>query len=193
MNYLAHIFLSCNNEDILIGNFIADSISINEVALLPEEVQAGVMLHRKIDSYTDTHSIVRQATQRLQPHHHKYSPVVIDVLYDHLLANNWHHYSGSTLPVFAQNVYKVFSRRMEDMPVRLKRKLPVMIEKDWLNNYKSIDGLKFVLDKMDERTRFPSNFGGAVEHLLEEYELFTEEFNTFFPEIIAYVDNHCNC
>ncbi len=193
MNYLAHIFLSCDNEDILMGNFIADSISINEVALLPEEIQAGVRLHRKIDSYTDTHAIVRQGTQRLQPHHRKYSPVVIDVLYDHLLANNWERYSGSSLPVFAQDVYKIFSRRMEEMPGRLKRNLPRMIEHDWLNNYKTIEGLKFTLEKMDKRTRFPSNFGGAVEHLLDDYELFMEEFNAFFPEIIAYVDSHCKC
>ena len=193
MNYLAHILLSCNNEDILMGNFIADSISINEVASLPKEVQAGVRLHRKIDSYTDSHAIIRQGTQRLKPHHRKYSPVVIDVLYDHLLANNWERYSGSSLPVFAQDVYRIFSRRMEEMPASLKRKLPVMIEHDWLNNYKTIEGLKFTLDKMDERTRFPSNFGGAVEHLLEDYDLFTEEFNAFFPDIIAYVDSHCRC
>ena len=115
MNYLAHIYLSCNNEDLLMGNFIADSISINEVASLPKEVQAGVTLHREIDFYTDTHAIVRKGTKRLRPHHRKYSPVVIDVLYDHLLANNWERYSGSSLPDFAQGVYKVFSRRMAEI------------------------------------------------------------------------------
>ena len=193
MNYLAHIFLSCNNEDLLMGNFIADSISNKEVFLLPEKVKEGVLLHRKIDFYTDTHAIVRKGTHRLQPYHHKYSPVVIDVLYDHLLANNWDRYSSSSLSVFAQNIYKIFSRRMDEMPPRLKRKLPRMIEHDWLNNYKSIEGLQFTLEKMDERTRFPSNFGGAVEHLLDDYGLFTDEFNAFFPEVIAYVNSQCEC
>jgi len=193
MNYLAHIFLSCDNEDLLIGNFIADSISINDVASLSEEVQAGVNLHRKIDTFTDTHAIVRKATKRLMPHHRKYSPVVIDVLYDHLLANNWESYSKYSLPDYAQYVYDIFSRRMDEMPPRLKKNLPRMIEHDWLNNYKSIEGIKFTLDKMDVRTRFPSNFGGAVDHLLEDYDLFTEEFNAFFPDIIAYVDSHCGC
>lgn len=193
MNYLAHIYLSCNNEDLLMGNFIADSISLKDVASLPIEVQAGVTLHREIDYYTDTHAIVRKGTKRLRPHHRKYSPVVIDVLYDHLLANNWERYSESSLPVFAQDVYKVFSRRMAEMPPSLQRRLPGMIEHDWLNNYKSIDGLKFTLDKLDERARFPSNFGSAVVHLLEDYDLFTEEFNAFFPEVIAHVNSHCEC
>lgn len=193
MNYLAHLFLSCNNEDILIGNFIADSISIKAVNALPKKVKDGIILHRKIDSYTDTHDLVRKGTYRLRQYHKKYSPVVIDVLYDHLLANNWELYSGTSLDIFAKDVYRVFSRRMDEMPPRLKVSLPKMIEHDWLNNYKSLEGLKFTLDKMDKRTRFPSNFGDAVEHLLDDYDLFTEEFNSFFPDVIAYVDSQCEC
>lgn len=160
---------------------------------VPDEIYAGIELHRKIDSYTDKHDIVRKATKRLRPHHKKYSPVVIDVLYDHLLANNWERYSDLSLPDYAKDVYKIFSKRMEVMPVRLKRSLPRMIEYDWLSNYKSLEGLKFTLDKMDERTSFPSNFGGAVDHLRDVYDLFTEEFNAFFQDIIAYVNSHCDC
>ncbi len=193
MNYLAHIFLSCNNEDLLIGNFIADSITMKELTLVPDEIYAGIELHRKIDSFTDKHDIVRKATKRLRPHHKKYSPVVIDVLYDHLLANNWERYSDMTLSDYAQDVYKVFARRRDDLPAGLQLSLPRMIKNDWLNNYKTREGLQFTLNRMDERTSFPSNFGGAIDHLHEDYDLFTEEFNAFFPDIIAYVNSHCGC
>ena len=193
MNYLAHIFLSCNNEDIMIGNFIADSISINEVDALPEKVKKGIDLHRTIDSFTDTHDIVLRGIHRLQPFHRKYSSVVVDILYDHLLANNWELYSNTSLPDFAQQVYSIFSRRMEEMPARLKRNLPMMINKDWLNSYKTFEGLKFTLEKMDIRTQFPSNFGAAVGHLQKDYELFNKEFNEFFPDAIKFVDNQCDC
>jgi len=193
MNYLAHIFLSCDNEDLLIGNFIADSITMKELTNVPDEIYAGIELHRKIDTYTDKHAVVRKATKRLRKHHKKYSPVVIDVLYDHLLANNWERYSDLSLPDYAQEVYKVFARRKDDLPAGLQLRLPRMIENDWLNNYKTVEGLQFTLNRMDERTSFPSNFGGAIDHLHEDYDLFTEEFNAFFPDIIAYVNSHCDC
>lgn len=193
MNYLAHIFLSCDDEDLLIGNFIADSITMKELTHVPDEIYAGIELHRKIDTYTDKHAVVRKATKRLRKHHKKYSPVVIDVLYDHLLANNWERYSDLSLPDYAQEVYKVFARRKDDLPAGLQLSLPRMIENDWLNNYKTVEGLQFTLNRMDERTSFPSNFGGAIDHLHEDYDLFTEEFNAFFPDIIAYVNGHCDC
>ncbi len=193
MNYLAHLYLSCDNEDLLIGNFIADSISNKQVNDYSPEIQAGIKLHRQIDSYTDQHPIVRQGTHRLQPHHRKYSPVVIDVLYDHLLANNWKRYSGTSLADFAQDTYRIFNKRMEEMPAKMKKRLPKMIAHDWLMSYQSLEGLQFTLEKMDERTRFPSNFVNAVEHLKADYEAFNNEFNTFFPEVIAFVEDHCAC
>lgn len=193
MNYLAHIFLSCGNEDLLIGNFIADSISNREVAEYSSGIQEGIRLHRQIDSYTDQHPIVRQGTRRLQTHHRKYAPVVLDVLYDHLLANNWDRYSGQSLEAFADKVYKIFEKRMEEMPKKLKAKLPTMISHNWLCNYKSIKGLEFTLSKIDERTKFASNFKSAVEHLQADHAQFTKEFNQFFPEVIQFVDNQCHC
>jgi len=87
MNFLAHLFLSFDNEDIMIGNFIADMIRNKDVSTFSEGVQKGIALHRKIDSYTDVHPIVKQGTKLMQPYHSKYSPVVIDVFYDYLLSN----------------------------------------------------------------------------------------------------------
>ena len=193
MNYLAHLFLSCDNEDLLIGNLIADSISNKDLAAYSPEIQEGILLHRQIDSYTDQHPLVRQGARRLSVHHRKYAPVVIDVLYDHLLANNWARYSGSTLKTFSQEIYDILLRRMAEMPPKLQRNLPGMIRHDWLGSYASLEGLRFTLSKVDERARFPSNFASAVEHLQEDYELYEKEFNQFFPEAIAFVDQHCKC
>ncbi len=193
MNFLAHLFLSCGNEDLLIGNFIADFISNKEVRQYGPEIQKGILLHRKIDSYTDNHPVVRQGTHRLQPNHHKYAPVVIDILYDHLLAKNWNRYQGQELTEFSQEVYAILENRMEELPKKLKKRLPEMIAGDWLTQYGTEEGMIFTFKKMDERTSFPSNFVSAMEDLKKNYELFENEFNTFFPEVINFVDTHCDC
>jgi len=61
MNFLAHLFLSFENEDHVIGNFIADSIQNREVRNYPAEIQEGIILHRKIDSFTEITHRLRKA------------------------------------------------------------------------------------------------------------------------------------
>ncbi len=193
MNFLAHLYLSCDNEDLLIGNMIADFIRNKEVANYPESVQKGIHLHRQIDSYTDNHPIVRQGTHRLQAVHRKYSPVVIDILYDYLLVKNWGRYSGQSLSSFTKYVYEILERRMDDMPLKLQKRLPGMIKGDWLTSYGTISGLSFVFDNMEKRAKFSAHFSEAPKSLLMNYEAYNEEFNQFFPEVIAFVNEHCAC
>jgi len=89
MNFLAHIYLSFDDDEITIGNFIADSIRGNKYKHLPERVQKGIFLHREIDTYTDAHSIVRKSTKRLHKNYSHYSGIIVDIFYDHYLAKNW--------------------------------------------------------------------------------------------------------
>ena len=105
MNFLAHLYLSKNNKNILIGNFIADAVKGSDFKKFPEEIQAGILLHREIDNYTDTHLIVRNSKRRLNLHYRHYKGVIIDIFYDHFLAKNWHQYSETPLAVYAENVY----------------------------------------------------------------------------------------
>mgnify|MGYP000161708143 CR=1 FL=1 len=189
MNFLAHLFLSGEDEDIIVGNMIADFIRNKEVAGFSPEVQKGIHLHRLIDSYTDNHEEVRKGTSRLRPHHRKYAPVVIDLFYDYLLAKNWDTYSNISLNDFCQNMYQVLNKRMEEMPLKLKERLPGMIESNWLVKYGTFDGLHYVLEMMDRRTKFPSNFTSGIGDLKVGMEDFNREFNTFFPDVFTYVEN----
>jgi acyl carrier protein phosphodiesterase len=193
MNFLAHLFLSCDGEDLLIGNFIADFIRNNEVSNYSLPIQEGIRLHRKIDTFTDSHPLVKQSVKRLQPFHNKYAPVVIDIIFDHLLANNWNRYSSQSLGNFAKNVYEILNDRKEDLPLKLKQRLPGMIQANWLEAYGTNEGILFTLRKMDERTSFPSNFSNALTHLNLDYNAYNIEFQEFFPELIEFVDNSCKC
>ena len=89
MNHLAHFVLSGDDDDLAIGNFLADFITNRQLPDFTEGVQRGIHLHRAIDAFTDAHPVVKQSTKRLHPFHHKYSPVIVDVYYDFLLAKNW--------------------------------------------------------------------------------------------------------
>ena len=193
MNYLAHLFLSCQDDDLVIGNFIADSIRNKEVATYPLSIQQGIFLHRQIDSYTDTHPIVLQGTRRLYANHRKYAPVVIDIFYDNLLANNWKRYSNEPLAAFAERMYQLLIDRKNDLPLKMQKYVYGMIENNWLLSYGTMAGLQYAFERLDKRTKFKSNFVNAVKDLQKDYDLFNEEFNLFFPDVQQMVNDFCGC
>ena len=192
MNFLAHILLSRDSEDLLIGNFIADFIRNKEVGDYSAEIQKGIHLHRLIDSFTDQHEQVRKGSRRLMKNHGKYAPVVIDILYDNVLAANWSKYHGDSLDDFAVDTYEILQRRIMDLPLKLQSRVPLMVADDFLIRYGTDEGLQYALSMMDRRTKFPSNFVLASAQLKEEWELFENEFNIFFPEVFEMAVDFCD-
>ena len=193
MNYLAHLLLSSQDDDLVIGNFIADSIRNKEVKTFPLSIQQGVFLHRQIDSYTDKHPIVLQGTRRLYPNHGKYAPVVIDIFYDNLLTHNWENYSDEPLSTFAERMYQLLLDRQADLPLKMQKYIHGMIENNWLLSYGTMEGLQYAFERIERRTKFKSNFENAVADLQKDYGLFNEEFNQFFPDVQQLVSEFCNC
>jgi acyl carrier protein phosphodiesterase len=96
MNYLAHLLLSGDDPNILVGNFIADFVKKKEEALFSEEIQKGFRIHRKIDEFTDNHPSVALGKALIRAKHSKYAPVILDIHYDHLLYKNWDRICEST-------------------------------------------------------------------------------------------------
>ena len=116
MNFLAHLYLSQNNTDILIGNFIADHVKGSQFYNYSKEIQQGILLHREIDLFTDTHPIVKQSMQRLHKRYRHYNGVIIDIFYDYFLAKNWSKYSDIPLQIFADTIYKFFQNIEINLP-----------------------------------------------------------------------------
>lgn len=188
MNFLAHLYLSGPDEHLIVGNFLADFISNKEVRALPPSIQKGVQMHRQIDSFTDQHPMVKQSARRLRRLHGKYAPVILDVLHDFLLAQNWGRYSQQKLDLFANEIYEILLRHLTIMPEMLHDRLPKMVADDWLVRYGTEDGLQFTFNRMKLRTSAPHLFENAVGSLLSDYQALEAEFNAFFPDIIGEVN-----
>ncbi len=186
MNFLAHIYLSGNNDLIKIGNFMADGIRGKQFQSYPFEIQKGIILHRAIDTFTDAHPIFRQSTKRLHNNYHHYAGVIVDIIYDHFLAKNWSKYSDEKLEDFVENFYKSLFDNKQLLSERVNRIMPVLIEENWLVSYKTIDGIKHILTQMDRRTKNQAKMQFATQELLEFYSEFENEFTEFFKELILF-------
>jgi acyl carrier protein phosphodiesterase len=189
MNFLAHIYLSGEDEGVTIGNFIADGIKGKRYQKYPQAIQKGILLHRAIDSYTDSHPTVRQSTKRLHANYSHYSGVIVDILYDHFLAKNWKDYHPVPLDIYVANFYQLLRESHVILPARIQRLMPYMISDNWLLSYGTIPGISKILDQMNNRTKGVSKMNFAVLELEEYYTEFEEEFTSFFAELIVYSNN----
>lgn len=183
MNFLAHIYLSGDDNLLKIGNFVADSIRGKDYLNYPTKIQQGVILHREIDTYTDAHEIWRKSKKLIVPQYNHYAAVLIDMYYDHFLAKNWIQYSSIPLEEYTQRFYTELQENFTILPVKVQNFLHIMLEENWLVKYRSIEGLKYILTQMDRRTKGISKMSFATTELIEHYKTFEEHFSTFFIEL----------
>ena len=186
MNFLAHAHLSENNNQILVGNFIADSVKGKDFNKFPEGIKQGIILHRQIDTFTDSHPVFKRSLGRIRSQHGKYSGIVVDIFYDHFLAKNWNNYHAEKLSEFAEHVYTLLKGNYEILPERTKRLLPYLTSQNWLVGYGNFADLELVFYGMDRRTQLVSGMRNSVLTLKENYSGLEEDFTEYYPELQEY-------
>lgn len=183
MNYLAHIFLSGDNEKIRIGNFMADDVKGSKYQAYPDDIQIGILLHRRIDWFTDQDLTARKSKRRLHDRYGLYRGVIIDIFYDHMLAANWSEYCIDPLSDYAQEFYASLRDNKEFLTPKVRNVSRYMIQNDWLTSYADIAGIRQVLEGMNRRTGGKGMLDLAIEDLLAEYDGFEEDFRHFFKKL----------
>jgi len=191
LNFLAHTYLSGNNDDLKIGNFLGDFVKGRLNKLSNSQYSKGIInglaLHREIDFFTDSHPMVRQSIDRLQPKYHKFSGIVVDMFYDHILAKNFTQYSEIPLEIYSQNFYSLLEKRKGDIPEAMERMVESMVRRNWFLSYLKYEGIEWALQGISKRLSFKSGIENATEELKQDYILYESDFNVFFPQLI----NHC--
>ena len=190
MNFLANLYLSGSDNDLRFGNFIADAIQANQYCQYPKAIQEGIHLHRSIDSFTDSHPIFRQHCKLFFSAHSHYARVILDVVYDHFLAQLWEDYHGAKLVDYVAEFYCVTEKQKALLPDKLQCLFELMKEQNWLVEYRSIKGLERILFHMSKRTSFPSNFPAAIKVVEANKEQMMAEFQVFFSELEQHCKNH---
>ena len=183
MNFLAHIYLSGDNEMLKIGNFMADSVRGNRYLEYSDDLRRGILLHRYIDTFTDAHPIYRKSKHRFHEKYGHYAGVIMDIVYDHFLAKNWNSYFDENLEVYAANFYSLLNANYDILTPKTQNLLPYMIDQNWLVQYSSLEGLEIILFQMDYRTKHRVNMQEAIVEVRIFYTELETEFTLFFEEL----------
>jgi acyl carrier protein phosphodiesterase len=188
MNYLAHAYLSFGFDDVLIGNYIADTVK-GKYDRFPEDIQKGIRLHHLIDEFTDSNPHFKRSVSRIDKSFGNYGGIVVDMFYDHFLAANWSRYSEISLPKFAEKVYATLLSKFVILPMRMKRMLPHMFTSNWLVYYADANSFSHFFIGLARRTRYAPDLAKAAQEIHEHYDELSADFLAFMDEMIPHVKN----
>ncbi|TRX76339.1 acyl carrier protein phosphodiesterase [Pseudomonas mangiferae] len=185
MNYLAHLHLGGPAPAQLLGSLYGDFVKGPLDGRYPADVEAAILLHRRIDIFTDSHPVTARARARFPAERRRIAGILLDLFFDHRLALNWHDYASEPLERFTSRVYGVLQTEPA-LPERLGLIVPHMAAQDWLGGYRAFEALDRVIVGMRTRLSRPSLMDGAYEEVAERYDRLSEDFDAFYPELMAF-------
>ena len=187
MNYLAHIFLSASPQE-QVGNFIGDFVKGKQFENYPDEIKKGILRHRAIDTFTDSHPTVQQARALLREPFGRYAGVVLDLYFDHFLAVHFQNYSSLKLSTFARRFYWALWRNRRVLPKRVRGFMGHFILTNRLCRYATLGGLHQSFAIMARYKPFHVNPAQPIAFLQKNYQELENYFLQFFPEVVAFCE-----
>jgi acyl carrier protein phosphodiesterase len=188
VNHLAHVFLAAPHAGHVVGALLGDFVKGRiRAGSFPPAVATGIWLHRRIDSYTDAHAVVRRSRGRFSRERRRYAGLIVDVVYDHFLALAWQDYSVIAFPRFTREAYRTLWGGRELFPPPARAVLGRMIERDWLGAYRHLDGLERVLGGLAARLRRPNPVASSLTEVERHARGLREDFDVFFPDLVGFV------
>jgi len=186
MNFLAHVMLSSHDGEEMVGNLLGDFVRKGEEGAFSERVQRGIILHRRIDGFTDQHPVFIRSKRRIRPELRRYGGIAVDLFYDHFLAREFSSYHDIPLEQFADRFYRLLEEYEPQLPHRLQKIMPSMIARNWLVSYREVDTIERALSRISLRLSRPNALGETAEELRLCYNDFAADFEAFFPELLAF-------
>jgi len=187
MNYLAHAYLSFNQQGLLVGNMISDFVKGKKQFDYPPGIQQGIKLHRLIDTFTDDHTATKEAKQVFKPYVGLYAGAFMDVVYDHFLARDENEFSKTTLAAFSQDTYSTLYSSLQVLPTAFAAMLPYMKKHDWLYNYSTVEGIEKSFAGVVRRAAYLNSSSDVFNAFMDNYDSLGSYYRSFFPALKAFV------
>jgi len=186
VNFLAHLFLSGDAPELLVGNLMGDFVKGRLEGHFPPGIERGILLHRGIDSFAGRNRYFLRSKRRLDKFFGLYRGVLVDLFYDHFLAAHWEDYADVPLSLFISDAWRVLREHEEFLPDRLQQIMPFMFA-EWLPSYRDISGIAGVLRRISHyRVKRANRLGEGAEELNRHYGELYGDFREFFPELLEF-------
>ena len=189
MNYLAHIFLAQPTVESVCGNLMGDFMKGVDINKLPLPIVRGIQNHRLVDRFTDAHPSVKALKKVLSQERRRFSGVISDIIFDHLLIQHWSDYSDMDVETFIEQAYQRISSGRHYMNPRMDWALELMIKENWLQSYARLDGVEAIIQRISKRIRFENCLSGAMDEVEAQMDHYSDAFQRLFPELVQHISN----
>lgn len=187
MNFLAHIALSGENPEIIMGNFCGDYIKgkldSEKNRKFPAHFIQGVRLHRFIDNFTDTDAALKEMIKEVAVFYGRAAPVATDVCFDHFLALNFREFHHTGLRQYVSSFYRLADQYSFLIPPGMHPLASALVENDWLFKYKEWETVERTLISMSRRYSFLSELSRSAASFRSNRAVYERYFLEFYPRL----------
>jgi acyl carrier protein phosphodiesterase len=188
MNHFAHLVLSQPTVESAVGNLLGDFARGVDANSLPASVHAGLLNHRAVDRFTDSHSLVLEMKRCFSPRRRRFAGIALDIYFDHLLLLHWERFEQRGLDELIAEFYRRMAAGRSLMPgAEMRRVTRHMIDYDWFGSYRDADAIAESLDRVAARIRFANEFDNAIEDLQRHHPLIRDGFFEFYPQLQQHI------
>jgi acyl carrier protein phosphodiesterase len=195
VNWLAHTLLSTTHIEHQLGNILADPMKCKPWHGIPYRMRDGMQTHMLIDTYTDTHPLIKESKAYIQPDGY-FKGVVLDVLYDYFLSIHWDKFAtidkDNFLDIFHNNAYEYIQNN--PLPHKARNVIKKVINNKQLSSYSSLDGVQAAFKRIDARLSSRAikkdNTTNYLPYIIENKSILEEKFLEFFPQLQLHISQY---
>lgn len=193
MNYLAHSALSGQVDLFTVGNFIADHVRGTDLSRYPPQIAQGIRFHRMIDQKFDNHKSIIELRTNFPQGHRRYSGIILDMWFDHLLAKHWQDFYSTPLSAFQTSIANLLQQNNQVIPNSQRRFIDYFISQELFVKYQSQAAIKTNILLMSQRLSCPEQFIAAFQFFENSSIDVSETFQKVFPDMMKLRDDNAAC
>ncbi|GJM10676.1 MAG: ACP phosphodiesterase [Lysobacteraceae bacterium] len=183
MNFLAHSLVARDQSDLVVGAFLGDEIRGSRPQWEPLWFARGIALHRFVDTYADEHPAFAASRQRFDPPYRRFAGILVDLAYDHLLANRFAEYHKQTLRQFNDDTAAHLIKGTDQFSIRMRAVCRAIADDRLLASYATEAGMRRVLVAISRRLSRPNPLVHAWQPITECLDGIALDFEQFMPDL----------
>ena len=188
MNFLAHCALGSRSDALLVGGFLGDFVKGTVPTDLPQAVQDGIRLHRRLDAFSATEPHLRASVARLPLDLRRVAPPFVDLLADHLLALDFDSHHGEPLAAFATRAYRAIEAHRALLPAAAERFFDAMQKVDLFDRYREFASVERAFARLMKRVGREDVIAPMVAQARAHYDDLAKDFAIYYPSLKHHAD-----
>ena len=189
MNYLAHFHLAGKKQGHIVGALLGDFVKGPMTGItLPDDIKQGILLHRRIDSFTDQHPAILSLGRTLPCDVHRFKSILTDLFFDYALAKHWDSFCDEHIEHYEQRVHATLDLHRDHYDSRALQMVDRLQRHQLLANYSEREVLDGIIVNIGKRLRRSDQMQAGAEAMWKMKEEWEAAFLGIYPQLQQFAE-----